>query len=128
MRHVEVDDRAHVLLINPEAECVGRHYHIRVAIVEGMQPIATVLGLGIAGVVNDLSSEQQNFLARGGNGFIIGDGKLRYAPEHVLEMYYSVQVSPNMYLTLDYQYIWNMAFNADRGDIGIWGIRSHIEL
>lgn len=84
--------------------------------------------LGIAGVVNGLSSEQQNFLARGGNGFIIGDGKLRYAPEHVLEMYYSVQVSPNMYLTLDYQYIWNIAFNADRGDIGIWGIRSHIEL
>jgi hypothetical protein len=33
-----------------------------------------------------------------------------------------------MYLTLDYQYIWNMAFNADRGNIGVWGIRCHIEL
>ncbi len=28
-----------------------------------------------------------------------------------------------MFLTLDYQYIWNMAFNSDRGDIGIWAIR-----
>jgi high affinity Mn2+ porin len=39
--------------------------------------------LGLAGVINGLSSDQQSFLARGGNGFIIGDGKLTYAPEQI---------------------------------------------
>ncbi len=84
--------------------------------------------VGVAGVINGLSKDQQSFLARGGNGFIIGDGRLNYAPERIVEIYYSARVSKNMYLTVDYQYIWNMAFNADRGSIGVWGIRSHIEL
>ncbi len=84
--------------------------------------------LGIAGVINGLSSEQQSFLSRGGNGFIIGDGKLRYMPEKVFEVYYSIRASVNIYITFDYQYIWNMAYNADRGNVGVWGIRSHVEL
>lgn len=84
--------------------------------------------VGLAGAINGLSSEQQNFLARGGNGFIIGDGKLSYAPEQVVEIYYSARISKNMFITLDYQYIFNMAFNSDRGEVGVWGIRSHIEL
>jgi high affinity Mn2+ porin len=84
--------------------------------------------IGFAGVVNGLSKDQRNFLARGGNGFIIGDGRLTYAPEQIIEVYYSARVSKNMYLTIDYQYIWNMAYNSDRGSIGVWGIRSHVEL
>lgn len=84
--------------------------------------------LGLAGAINGLSSDQQNFLARGGNGFIVGDGKLNYAPEQLVEVYYSARIAKNMFITLDYQYFWNIGLNADRGDIGAWAIRSHIEL
>ncbi len=84
--------------------------------------------VGIAGVINGLSQDQRNYLARGGNGFIIGDGKLNYAGEGAFEVYYSIQFTKNIFLTFDYQYIWNMAFNADRGNIGVWGIRSHVQL
>ncbi|MBY0432884.1 MAG: carbohydrate porin [Cyclobacteriaceae bacterium] len=84
--------------------------------------------VGLAGAINGLSFEQRNFLARGGNGFIIGDGKLSYGSEQIIEIYYSARISRNMFLTLDYQYISNIAFNRDRGGIGVWGIRSHIEL
>ncbi len=83
--------------------------------------------LGIAGAMNGLSPDQKNFLARGGNGFIIGDGKLNYEPEQIFEVYYSLRANQNIYLTLDYQYIWNMAYNKDRGNISVWGIRSHVE-
>ena len=83
--------------------------------------------LGIGGAINGLSPEQRNFLARGGNGFIIGDGRLTYAPEKVFEVYYSIRANLNIYITLDYQYIWDMAYNSDRGNIGVWGIRSHVE-
>lgn len=84
--------------------------------------------IGLAGTINGLSPEQANFLERGGNGFIIGDGRLRYATERAAEVYYSIRVHNNIFLTLDYQYIWDMAFNADRGNIGVWAIRSHVEL
>ncbi len=83
--------------------------------------------VGLAGVVNGLSNDQRSFLQRGGNGFIIGDGNLNYSQEKIVEAYYSVKVGTNMYLTLDYQYVWDMAFNADRGNIGVWGVRSHVE-
>ena len=84
--------------------------------------------IGIAGAINGLSSDQANFLALGGNGFIVADGKLNYQPEKVFEMYYSIRVNLNIYITFDYQYIWNMAYNSDRGSVGVWGIRSHINL
>ena len=84
--------------------------------------------LGIAGASNGLSPDQQDFLGRGGNGFIIGDGKLSYAREQIFEVYYSIRVNLNIYITFDYQYIWNMGFNADRGNVGIWGIRTHVDL
>ena len=82
---------------------------------------------GLAGVISGLSPEQRDFLARGGNGFIIGDGQLHYQSERAIEVYYSIRASKNIFITFDYQYIWNMAFNADRGNIGVWGIRSHVE-
>ena len=83
--------------------------------------------LGIACEMSRLSDDQISFLARGGNGFIIGDGSLRYASEKAFEAYYSVRVHQHIFITFDYQYIWNIAFNADRGNVGVWAIRSHID-
>ena len=36
--------------------------------------------VGLAGVVNGLSDAHRDYLAAGGLGFIIGDGRLNYAP------------------------------------------------
>ena len=40
------------------------------------------------------------YLARGGLDFLIGDGRLNYAPEYVWESYYSARVFPGFYATL----------------------------
>jgi high affinity Mn2+ porin len=82
---------------------------------------------GIAGVINGLSKDHRDYLAAGGYGFLIGDGRLNYAPEQIGEMYYLINVSDHVKVTPDFQYIAHPAYNADRGPIFVGGIRAHIE-
>jgi high affinity Mn2+ porin len=84
--------------------------------------------LGIAALVNGLSHEHAEYLAAGGYGFIIGDGRLDYAPEEIAEMYYSGQVSRGLSLSLDVQYVQNPAYNKDRGPVPIVAMRGHVDL
>ena len=84
--------------------------------------------LGIAGVISGLSDEQQRFLQRGGTGFILGDGNLYYRPEQVVETYYMFALTKNIFISMDYQYIVNVGYNNERGNVGVWALRSHIEL
>jgi hypothetical protein len=58
-------------------------------------------------------------------GFIIGDGKLRYAPEQILETYYALSISHGIVLTFDLQEVANPGYNADRGPVAIGSIRVH---
>ncbi len=67
------------------------------------------------------------YLARGGLDFLIGDGRLNYAPEYVWESYYSARVCPGLYATFDLQHDTNLAFNRDRGPVWIPSIRLHME-
>ena len=84
---------------------------------------------GVAIVVNGLSKEHQQYLAFGGKGFIIGDGQLNYAPEAIGELYYSFRpIDKNIWLTGDYQFCLNPAYNADRGPVHIFSVRLHVEL
>ena len=83
--------------------------------------------LGVAYVRNGLSSVHQQYLATGGLGFFIGDGKINYQPEEILEGYYSLNVVKNVWFSLDYQHIANPAYNADRGPVQIYGARLHVE-
>lgn len=83
--------------------------------------------IGVAGVVNGLSSEYQAFLAAGGLGINIGDGALDYRPEGILETYYSLSVAKWAALTLDYQFVANPGYNAARGPVSIGAIRFHVE-
>ena len=48
--------------------------------------------VGLAGILNGLSGPHRDYLAAGGYGFIIGDGKLNYGLEQILEMYYAFQI------------------------------------
>ncbi len=81
----------------------------------------------IAGVVNGISKEHQNFLKTGGYGFIIGDGKLNYGKEAIIEIYYNAKLSHFFWLTFDYQFVNNPGYNKDRGPVHVFGIRGHIE-
>ncbi len=67
------------------------------------------------------------YLAQGGLDFLIGDGKLNYAPEYLWETYYSARVVRGFYATLDVQHYNNPAYNHDRGPVWVESVRLHIE-
>jgi high affinity Mn2+ porin len=83
--------------------------------------------VGLAAVVNGLSNAHKDYLAAGGIGFIIGDGKLNYAPEQIAEWYYNWQAIKGINITLDFQHVQNPAYNMDRGPVFIMGLRAHAE-
>jgi high affinity Mn2+ porin len=84
--------------------------------------------LGLGGVVEGLSGDARAFFSAGGMGIVIGDGRMQYATEQVVEAYYSLAVARRASLTLDYQFVRNPAYNADRGPVSIWGARLHAEM
>ena len=83
---------------------------------------------GTAVVRNTLSSAHRDFLAAGGLGFFLGDGRLNYAAEQIFESYYAIRLMKQAWLTLDWQRIGNPGYNADRGPVGIGSVRLHMEL
>ena len=84
---------------------------------------------GIATVVNGLSDPHKNYLRAGGYGFIVGDGSLNYKREWVTEIYYKINLFyPGFWLTPDYQFVMNPAYNGDRGPAHVISVRAHIEL
>ena len=83
--------------------------------------------VGLAGVINGISGVHQAYLNAGGLGILIGDGMLPHpAPEQIVEAYYQLPVS-FFKLTLDYQFIVNPAYNADRGPASVVGARMHAQ-
>ena len=58
--------------------------------------------IGVAAVSDYLSGDHRAFLAAGGYGFIIGDGRLNYAPEQIVEAYYSFRATDSWTVTGDY--------------------------
>jgi len=84
------------------------------------------LGLAFAG--NGLSASHRNYLAAGGYGFIIGDGKLNYGTEMIAELYYKLNAYQHkVFLSPDYQFIVNPGYNKDRGPVNVFSIRAHVE-
>lgn len=82
---------------------------------------------GIALARNGLSQVHRDYLAAGGLGFFIGDGRLNYRPETVFEAYYNQNLSKAAWITLDWQRIRNPAYNADRGPANVASVRLHTE-
>ncbi len=83
--------------------------------------------VGAALAVNSLSLAHRNYLAAGGLGFFIGDGRLNYRPEGILETYYSIGVAKSAWVTFNWQHIRNPAYNADRGPVNVGSLRLHTE-
>ena len=74
-----------------------------------------------------ISDAHADYLNRGGVDGFIGDGKIDHASEHVVEVFYSYAVASWLSVSLDFQHIWNPAYNADRGPVDIFGARMHAE-
>ena len=74
-----------------------------------------------------ISGAHALYLSRGGLDFLIGDGRLNYAPEYVWESYYDARLFRGFFATFDLQHVGNPAFNHDRGPVWIEGIRLHME-
>ncbi|MDB5156451.1 MAG: high affinity Mn2+ porin [Mucilaginibacter sp.] len=84
--------------------------------------------LALAFIGNGLSAPHRNYLAAGGYGFIIGDGKLNYSTEMIAELYYKIDAYQHkFFLSPDYQFILNPAYNKDRGPVNVFSIRAHVE-
>jgi high affinity Mn2+ porin len=83
--------------------------------------------VGLAGVINGISSEHAAFFNAGGLGILVGDGILpNPGPEEILEAYYGFPIA-KMTATLDYQFVNNPGYNEDRGPVSILGARLHTQ-
>jgi high affinity Mn2+ porin len=84
--------------------------------------------LGIGFALNGISNLHRQYLARGGYGFIIGDGKLpNYGLESILEINYIAKITDWLTITPDYQLVVNPAYNQDRGPVHAFALRVHTE-
>ena len=83
--------------------------------------------IGVAGVIEALSPDAQAYFAAGGMGILIGDGQLNYRQEKALEAYYAYAIDKWSTLSLDYQFIADPGYNADRGPVSVYSLRFHWE-
>jgi carbohydrate-selective porin OprB len=77
--------------------------------------------------IDGLSAPHREYLAAGGDGFILGDGRLNYGQEQVFETYYAHQLALGLLVTTDLQVIRNPGYNQDRGPVPLLSLRLHWE-
>lgn len=82
---------------------------------------------GLAFVSNGISKVHQKYLALGGLGFLLGDGRLTYGRENILESYYTLHLWRGISTGPDLQYIVNPGYNRDRGPVIVPGLRLHVD-
>jgi hypothetical protein len=78
-------------------------------------------------MTNGISRVHQLYLALGGDGFLLGDGRLNYGRENILESYYTVRLWQGIYFSPDIQYLVHPGYNRDRGPVVVPGLRLHLE-
>ena len=82
---------------------------------------------GLADALDGLGHAQRKYFGAGGLGILVGDGKLHYGLENVIETYYNLEVFKGVNVTLDYQLVVNPAYNQDRGPINVFMARFHFQ-
>jgi high affinity Mn2+ porin len=83
--------------------------------------------VGVAFVSNGIKKDHQTYLADGGLGFLLGDGKLNYGRENTVEMFYTTHVWRGIYIAPGVQHINNPGYNRDRGPVIVPSFRLHVE-
>ncbi len=82
----------------------------------------------LAVIVNDISAARRRYLAAGGLGILVGDGRLPHpGPEFIAETYYDLALVRGISLAADAQLIVNPAYNRDRGPVPVFGVRAHAQ-
>ena len=84
--------------------------------------------VGLAFVTNGLSADHRRYLALGGKGFLLGDGRLSYGRESIGELYYNALVYRGVSAAFDVQAIDNPGYNRDRGPVVVLSGRLHLEI
>jgi len=82
---------------------------------------------GLALISNAICKDHQLYLADGGLGFLLGDGRLNYGRENIVETYYTAHVWRGIYVAPDLQHIENPGYNRDRGPVLVPSFRLHVE-
>lgn len=82
---------------------------------------------GLALAANGLAPDHRDYLAAGGLGFMLGDGRLSYGQERLLETFYVIALGRLFTVTLDAQRIWNPGYNCDRGPVDLFALRLHAQ-
>ena len=83
--------------------------------------------MGLVFVSNGINHEHARYLAYGGYGFLIGDGRLNYGRENILESYYTVHVWRGFFPAVGLQYAVHPGYNRDRGPVVVPTARLHLE-
>jgi len=83
--------------------------------------------LGLVFVSNGISRWHQEYLADGGIGFLLGDGRLNYGRENIVEGYYTLHLWKGLYPAFGVQHINNPGYNRDRGPVVVPTLRAHVE-
>lgn len=82
---------------------------------------------GLVFVTNGISHDHALYLADGGLGFLLGDGKLNYSRENLIEGYYTLHAWKGVFPSFDLQYAVHPGYNKDRGPVIVPGLRLHVE-
>lgn len=82
---------------------------------------------GLAVVSNAIKKDHQNYLMRGGLGFLLGDGNLSYGRENIVEGYYNWHAWRGLYYAVDVQHFNDPGYNSARGPVWVGSVRGHVD-
>ena len=82
--------------------------------------------IGLGAALDFASADFTAYLADGGLGLTVGDGKLPHpGPEGIVETYYQLAITQKLAATFDYEFVNNPGYNRDRGPASIFALRLH---
>jgi high affinity Mn2+ porin len=70
---------------------------------------------GFAFVSNGISRHHQQYLALGGLSFLLGNGRLNYGCENILETYYTLHAWRGFHPSFGFQFVDHPGYERDRG-------------
>jgi high affinity Mn2+ porin len=83
--------------------------------------------VGLVVVTNAIKRDHQAYLALGGLGFLLGDGRLNYAREDIVETYYTAHNWRGLFSSFDFQLVAHPGYNQDRGPVAVFSVRTHVD-
>ena len=83
--------------------------------------------VGLSCSSNAIKRDHQLYLANGGLGFLLGDGRLNYGRENIGEVYYNLHAYKGMYFAFGGTHVDSPGYNRDRGPVWVASVRAHLD-